>query len=262
MPLDVDDEYITRDGIFLQPPGKTPLVAGFNILTRISNCLVSIIRDHSLPLVSCDETVVNARLVLGKCKCGRHVQPAAISELVQARLRNVKEVVSDLPAEFGKWPSSKCSASSEAVLFSQYESMRANIHATHLWAQSVLLERFVTSTSWGHNTRSTADVESIWEMREDISRQLLHILTNVSQQNLEPNGYFIVGIYLRNFLNDWLNSLHRSLKHAKWRRLCSMDHFEKEKRCRAVQRFMLMALQTFLLGWIMHISMATVCGTQ
>lgn len=201
MPLDVDDEYITRDGIFLQPPGKTPLVAGFNILIRISNCLVSIIRDHSLPLVSCDETVVNARLVLGMCKCGRHVQPAAISELVQARLRKIKEVVSDLPAEFRKWPSSKHSASSEAVLFSQYESMRANIHATHLWAQSVLLERFVTSTSWGNNTRSTSDVESIWELREHISRQLLHILTNVSQPNLEPNGYFIVGIYWRNSLN-------------------------------------------------------------
>ena len=34
LPLEVDDECLTRDEVLPQPAGKTPLIIGFNLSTR------------------------------------------------------------------------------------------------------------------------------------------------------------------------------------------------------------------------------------
>lgn len=197
MPLDVDDEFITAEEVFTQPPGKTPLVAGFNALTMINNCVISIIKDPALPLLTCDDTRATPRTHLGTCECGRHIQAASLPTLIQARLRKTRNVVDGLPIELGPWssPSNPLSdGTSDSVLFAQYESMKANIHVTHLWVQSLLLERLIASSN-GEGRPGSGDYpdkERIWEMREDICQQLLHLLNNISQANLEPNGYFLV----------------------------------------------------------------------
>ncbi|KAI9728892.1 MAG: hypothetical protein M1834_007150 [Cirrosporium novae-zelandiae] len=96
---------------------------------------------------------------------------------------------------------------SPKVLEAQFESMRINIHVTHLWLQSVLFEQVNTLESAVDpdgapltNTPSTAitttssasqseeKIQALWNEREDICRQLLHILHDAPHVYLEPNG--------------------------------------------------------------------------
>ena len=196
MPLEVDDEYITAENILLQPQGRPSVVVGFNALTRINNCLVTIFRDPTLPVLSSEEMNTNPRCALGRCKCGRHIQPASMTSLIQGRLRKVKHVLDDIPTELGTWssPNEHSPARAPDILTSQYESMKANIHVTHLWVQSLLLERLIIASGDRHNSHTSdfPNHQQIWEMREDICRQLLCLLNKISQANLEPNGYFLV----------------------------------------------------------------------
>ncbi|KAL1305440.1 hypothetical protein AAFC00_002322 [Neodothiora populina] len=199
MPLDVDDEFIFPHEVPAQPPGRTPLVAGFNALTLINNCLVSIIKDPALPLLSCTDANSSHRTALGQCACGRLIQKASISSLVQARLQKTRHVLDHLPPELRLWPShdqpNAALAVSDPILYAQYESMKANIHVTHLWVQSLLLERFISTTPISQGSDGSdghVDMSQIWEMREDICRQLLRLLSNISQANLEPNGYILI----------------------------------------------------------------------
>lgn len=207
MPLDVDDEYITAQQVHPQPQGRTSLTVGFNALNYINNCLVTIIKDPLLPLLSCTEPTIDHRSLLQTCVCGRHVKPASIAALVQARLEKTRPVLDHLPDELRPWSSnsepSLVDSSTDAVLFSQYESMKANIHVTHLWVQSILFERYVACRQTSSTSNPAIDCpseERIWEMREDICRQLLHLLNNISQANLEPNGHFLV----RNLARYWI----------------------------------------------------------
>lgn len=215
MPADVDDEYITSETTGTQPAGQNSVVAGFNALNRINNCLVSIIKDPSIPLLSSSNRDIHDRNVLGICDCGRSIRRACTFSVMQARLRKVRHAVSDLPAELRPWAGHSSGSNNnnnhgerqvqgepgtDGILFAQYESMKANIHVTHLWIQSLLLEQLIAANSHsitGNQESADAgnchlDPKTIWEMREDISKQLLHLLNNISQANLEPNGYILI----------------------------------------------------------------------
>lgn len=216
MPLDVDDEYITAEQVYPQPLGQTSLTAGFNALNYINNCMVTIIRDPAIPLLSCVEPVDDSKLVLETCACGRHVQAASLSSLVQARLEKTRYVLNYLPVELRPWPNLSVTSpekpSEDTVSYSQFESMKANIHVTHLWAQSLMLERLTAchpTASSGSTTEDDARSQWIWAMREDICRQLLHLLNNISQANLEPNGYFLVRATFARLSTVTDNILHR-----------------------------------------------------
>jgi hypothetical protein len=72
--------------------------------------------------------------------------------------------------------------------------MKANIHVTHLWVQTLLLERLVSASKakTDAHLNDTLDSTWIWKAQEDISRQLIHVLNNISEANLKPNGYILV----------------------------------------------------------------------
>jgi hypothetical protein len=69
IPLEIDDSYITAEQVQQQPVGKVSLVSGFNALIRISVCLVSIVRDYSLPVLSFRTADAGHRDDLGTCPC-------------------------------------------------------------------------------------------------------------------------------------------------------------------------------------------------
>lgn len=83
------------------------------------------------------------------------------------------------------------------VVRGQHEIMRANIHVTHLWLQSLLLEQVdaivqenvVNDPSAGD---SSASLRANWAEREDICRQMLHLLHSIPHAYLEPNGLYLV----------------------------------------------------------------------
>lgn len=92
------------------------------------------------------------------------------------------------------------------VVQGQHEIMRANIHVTHLWLQSLLLEQVdvvVQEGVIGSNSSAAAGAEEVsaslkanWAEREDICRQMLHLLHSIPYVYLEPNGLYLVSLFI------------------------------------------------------------------
>lgn len=83
------------------------------------------------------------------------------------RLNRLKYMLDCIPQELRQWGTGE----------GKFACMRANLHVTHLWLQSILLDQ----------------VENVeWAEREDIARQLLHVLHGIPQESLEPNGLHLV----------------------------------------------------------------------
>ena len=228
-PIEVDDEYITRTEILQQPPGRPSLTIGFNANSRIFCCLVPASKDPSVPILTTTSQLPthSSRLdenYLSTCTCGTFIQLAPQHAVVYALLDKVRYVVDDLPPELQPWrddvtsipPTAThphASSSHSAIRNAQFEAMRANIHATHLWAQSVLTERLIslnhphssnstmgmamTTSPHHHNHQQSVPISEssakyIWSLREEICQSLLRVLYNIRQSNLEPNGGVLV----------------------------------------------------------------------
>lgn len=93
------------------------------------------------------------------------------------------------------------SASYPKVVQGQHEIMRANIHVTHLWLQSLLLEqvdavvqeKVIGSAGGAAGAEEvSASLKANWAEREDICRQMLHLLHSIPYVYLEPNGLHLV----------------------------------------------------------------------
>lgn len=85
------------------------------------------------------------------------------------RLRKLKYMLDSIPQDLRQWGTAS----------GHLATIRANLHVTHLWLQSILFDQL-------------EQVE--WAEREDISRQLLHVLHSIPHQNLEPNGLHLVSL--------------------------------------------------------------------
>ncbi|OHE96942.1 hypothetical protein CORC01_07727, partial [Colletotrichum orchidophilum] len=232
MPLDIDDEHIFRDRI-LDPvspmashgtPSANPrehcppftLTSGFIIHSRVFH-----------------KGLQESIATLG-CECELRRSPALRLARMRDLLQEMRYMLDDAPGPMRQWASAEtsdaapgtprfdeeraaaASASSYgspadysratesgsylSVLQGQAEIMRANIHVTHLWLQSLLLEQIdvVTqenamahpSTTTGPEDVSTA-LKANWAEREDICRQMLHLLHSIPYVHLEPNGLYL-----------------------------------------------------------------------
>lgn len=101
-------------------------------------------------------------------------------------------------------------ASYSKVVQGQHEIMRANIHVTHLWLQSLLLEQVDVIVQekviGGGGAGAAAGPEEVsaalranWAEREDICRQMLHLLHSIPYVYLEPNGLHLVSLFMTTF---------------------------------------------------------------
>lgn len=106
------------------------------------------------------------------------------------------------PAE-QRAPAAEGAAMYSKVVQGQLEIMRANIHVTHLWLQSLLLEQVdvVVQENVIGGAGGTAGPEEVsaalkanWAEREDICRQMLHLLHSIPYVYLEPNGLYLVSL--------------------------------------------------------------------
>lgn len=107
------------------------------------------------------------------------------------------------------WPSPLPQASSSTndanakALPGQVEIMRANLHGTHLWIQSSLLDRIDAllqeiAQRAGSQAEREAALEAqknSWAEREDVCRQMLHLLHSMPYSYLEPNGLYLVSSF-------------------------------------------------------------------
>lgn len=185
-PLDVDDEWITDDGVLQQPPGVLSLTTGFNAEKKIVTCLM-LTKRNARQWANPESSPLDG-----------DIQPTSQPPDIKSRLQMLKFVLDDLPPHLELWRIITA-PEQESVRLSQYDVQRASIHLTHLWAQSLLIERIQGRSTRGDgvegNSQSQKPPEEIhpWEMKEDLCRQLLHLLSTSQQSSLEAGGRAIVG---------------------------------------------------------------------
>jgi hypothetical protein len=83
----------------------------------------------------------------------------------------------------------------------QFSSIRANLHVTHLWLQSLILDQVEAAQSHRQRQCPAPDVDqrpedldqrALWIEREKICRQLFFILFNFPPMSLDANGLHLV----------------------------------------------------------------------
>ena len=158
LPLEVDDEYIDEDVVLTPATPGTCLTSGFITHSRV---FWAAIQDS--------ETEANQSL---------HTAAARL----EVKINNLKYMLDDVSSKLRPW-AVQGAAKVESTLNSQFGSMRANLHVTHLWLQSVLIDQLEVMTS-GDPERQ----RQLWQDREELSRQLLYLLHSIQQADLEPNG--------------------------------------------------------------------------
>ena len=208
MPAEVDDEYIHEYTIESQPPGTTSLVTGFNL----NSCVFVAAYKSSDPTKE-------------PCPCARSSNIQLQIKHLQDRLGDLKYMLDDIPASLQPWVTfeesenrdENSSGDKNSDLqtrrgrYEQFAIMRANLHVTHLWFQNMLsmqldglldsqvqsqLSQSPSSPEVGASTEIVPipprDVKLVWAEREDLCRQLLHLLHGISNAHMEPSGLIIV----------------------------------------------------------------------
>ncbi|OQO09883.1 hypothetical protein B0A48_04237 [Cryoendolithus antarcticus] len=186
MPLDVDDENIFESHILPRRNDEPCLTTGYIIHSRVFWLAIHSWQseagvEHSKP-----------------CYCEQTRDKSKRVDHLTQRVCDLKYSLDALPAELRPWASQPHrgnegpQAHDAAMRFSQFASMRANLHVTHLWLQSILLDQ-IDSLLHGEpdglgEGKPLATLSARWTEREAISSQLLHVLHAISPEHIEPNG--------------------------------------------------------------------------
>jgi hypothetical protein len=165
LPIDVDDEQILKHQIIPSPSSGSNLTTGFVIHSRIFWYALESPYGGGRP----------------DCLCCRSRSTAAQAVHLKGRLRELKYALDDAPLPFRLWSQPDQCIDSK-VTVAQLGTLRANIHVTQLWLQSILLDHL----------DSISSPEENWADREAISTQLLHVLHAIPQEDIEPNGLHLV----------------------------------------------------------------------
>ncbi|KAE8153373.1 beta-glucosidase [Aspergillus avenaceus] len=180
MPLEVADEYILENEILEPDSAKPCVVAGFIIHSRV---FWAAIRDPS-PGKPDNEP----------CPCVRAGDPQIQILYLRNRLDSLKYLLHDIPPILSPWGPSAEHYLDDGIR-SDFATMRANLHVTHIWLQSLLIDQLEAANALvGPEAASVSDpapsVEQrrLWLDREELCRQLFFVLHALPPINLEANG--------------------------------------------------------------------------
>jgi hypothetical protein len=185
MPLEVDDEMILEDEILSSPPNSYCLTAGFNINSRVFWAAIA----HPGPTVRNESA----------CQCQRLEDPFTQLASLKKRLHDLKYMLDGIPSHFRQY-AAPSTPEPEENMFSKRElirshvlTLRSNIHVTHIWLQNVMLDQIdAISQNLPQLTTGAPDSKDLWREREDLCRQLLHVLHSIPTANHEPNGCYLI----------------------------------------------------------------------
>lgn len=173
LPLDVDDEQIVADGVLPSSPtraeGEPCLTTAFIVHSRVFWAALRAGR----------ETPGDA-MAEPPCVCRPWRNRSAHAVHLRARLHELTYMLDVLPAQLRPWAVTD-TEHSDNLLDRQFAALRANLHVTHLWLQSIILDQIDLLDQDG-------PAHTHWPQREDICRQLLHLLHAIPERDLEPNG--------------------------------------------------------------------------
>jgi len=126
------------------------------------------------------------------CSCVRSAEPMLQLAYLKDRLHDLKYMLDNIPPQLRQWVAEDdddalygSSPEQQRIVKAQFATMRANIHVTHLWLQSLIRDQ-VDALLLGQP--NPPDLKSTWSEREDICRQFLHVLHSIPHISLEPNG--------------------------------------------------------------------------
>lgn len=188
LPLNMDDELIFEHSVAPQTTSDAHVASGFVFNSRVFWAALRSLNHTEVP---------GRRNTCGYLRTGTKSDQETH---LRDRLHELKYMLDDVPAELGLWSSSGAQATSKLgtnsmtdVLNSQYAAMRANLHVTHLWLQSILLDQLDALLEGDEMATSPESASggargSTWLERDEISRQLLYVLYSIPLQDLEPNG--------------------------------------------------------------------------
>jgi hypothetical protein len=200
MPIEVDDEMIHENFVHPQPPDELSITAGFTVSSKIFWAGLS-----SLDPPDSEGAKVQY------CNCVRSKRPDLELKHFKHRLYDLKYMLDNVPPQLRQWATVRDDAEDDhgldlakqkqkRILKAQFESMRANIHVTHLWLQSIILDQIDALRLREPNLESLGlappGSKELWAEREDICRQLLHVLHGIPEIHLEPNGHHLVSYLL------------------------------------------------------------------
>ncbi|KAJ5390617.1 uncharacterized protein N7496_001685 [Penicillium cataractarum] len=204
MPLEVDDEFIFKNEVTAPETPGPCLVTGFIHHSRV---FLAAIRDP-----------YSKSSAKEPCPCVRTHDLNLQVHYFQGRLDCLRHLLADIPAclQLSALTSSFIGIESSnngdlETLQSQFASMRVNLHITHIWLQSLILDQLEVAQSHQHSQISaisqsdhagTFDQRALWLYREELCRQLFFILYNFPQPSLESNG-----LHAANKVRDMASSL-------------------------------------------------------
>ncbi|KAF4498057.1 beta-glucosidase [Fusarium agapanthi] len=206
-PLNIVDENITETGIVGQLP-STPSVGLPNNTDSADDApfhstTVFIMASRAF-LLGMRESMVN-----DGCNCGFGRSPEERLSKLRDLLDQLRYILDGLPTHMRQWgPGDNYqpfdgSERRQGVFTGanidhlQNESTRANLHVSHLWLQNFLLDKMDVALQEmkdreGDDSYVTTQLKQNWRDREDVARQLLHILHSIPHAYLEPNGLYLI----------------------------------------------------------------------
>ncbi|OKO98835.1 hypothetical protein PENSUB_8752 [Penicillium subrubescens] len=204
MPLEVDDEFIFKDEVAAPITPRPCLATGFIHHSRV---FLAAIRDpYSKPSAK------------DPCPCVRTHDLNLQVHFFQDRLDCLRHLLIDIPSCLqlsAPVPNvlgvDGLSIEDIETLQSQFASMRANLHITHIWLQSLILDQLEVAQSRQQRQipalgppdhTGIFDQRALWLYREELCRQLFFILYNFPQSSLEANG-----LHAANKVRDIASSL-------------------------------------------------------
>ncbi|KAF5633844.1 beta-glucosidase [Fusarium tjaetaba] len=205
-PLNIIDENITETGIVGQLP-STPSVGLPNNTESADDApfhstTVFIMASRAF-LLGMRESMVN-----DGCNCGFGRSPEERLSKLRDLLDQLRYILDGLPTHMRQWgpgdnyqpfdsSDRRQGAFGDAnIEHLQNESTRANLHVSHLWLQNFLLDKMDVALQEmkdreGDDSYVTTQLKQNWRDREDVARQLLHILHSIPHAYLEPNGLYL-----------------------------------------------------------------------
>ncbi|KAF5639685.1 hypothetical protein F52700_4067 [Fusarium sp. NRRL 52700] len=206
-PLNIVDEKITETGIVGQLP-STPSVGLPNNTDSADDApfhstTVFIMASRAF-LLGMRESMVN-----DGCNCGFGRSPEERLSKLRDLLDQLRYILDGLPTHMRQWGPGdnyqpfdsnerRQGAFTDAnIEHLQNESTRANLHVSHLWLQNFLLDKMDVvlqemKDREGDESYVATQLKQNWRDREDVARQLLHILHSIPHAYLEPNGLYLI----------------------------------------------------------------------
>ncbi|PVH72284.1 hypothetical protein DL98DRAFT_610980 [Cadophora sp. DSE1049] len=185
LPVEVDDEMILADRILPQPQGGLSLARAFNLHSLTFWAAIM----STKPPGSIEETP-SATSVLS-------TSPASRITHLTHRLEELRYVLDGVAPQLRPW---RMASAGEPNLEQplggigmelkgvQLESLRADLHVTHLWLQSIIVEDIATLKKSLPIVPDLDESRTLWNERQDICYRMLHVLHGISISRLEPNG--------------------------------------------------------------------------